>query len=127
MCTDNNIRFPFRQFADDTFLLRWLFKTREVLDSAWEVFESAGECLVMLQRKNGSWDEDSNLLAVSHCFKSSTDSNFCLTKSHITAYQPVHGYSMFHTILGSRCRFFLIRGILIDKRCFQLLLQVGIG
>ena len=90
-------------------------------------FKPFPESIVVLKGKNGGGNQDCHLFAVGYRFKSSPDGYLGLPESHISAYQPVHGESSFHSGLYIGCGLQLVGGILIDKGGFQFLLQVGVG
>ena len=55
-----------------------------------------------------------------------TYSHFRFSESYITAYQSVHGTVTLHIGLHCLGRGKLVGGILVDKRCFQLILHIGV-
>ena len=81
----------------------------------------------MLQCQNGCWYQNGHLFAVGHGFKSSANGHLGFTKAHVATHQAIHRNAFLHVAFyGSRC-FFLVGCIFVNKRSFELGLQVRVG
>ena len=80
----------------------------------------------MLQCQNRCRHQHRNLLAIGGSLECCTNSNLGLSKSYITAYQPIHRAFRLHISLDSLGSLGLVRCILPLERCLQRLLQITI-
>ena len=90
-------------------------QTAYIIYVAWEVLQTAQECLVMLQGEDGRRNKDSNLLAVRNRLECSADGDFSLAEAHIAAYKPVHRAVVLHVALDGLHCLFLVRSVLIHE------------
>ena len=78
----------------------------------------------MLESQDGGWDQDSGLLAIAGRLEGRPNSDLGFAKPHIAADQSVHGVSLLHIRFDGFGGFALIGGVFVQKRRFQLVLQV---
>src|SRR5258705_5937588 len=76
----------------------------------------------MLLGENGGGNENGNLAAIHDCFEGGADTDFSLTKAHITADEAVHWLGTFHVSLCFENRPHLIGGFLEQEGAFKLAL-----
>ena len=81
----------------------------------------------MLEGKNGGRHKHRHLLGVTGCLECCTHRHFGLSKPDITADQPVHRTGTLHICLYVIGSLQLIRRILIEEGCFQLVLHEGVA
>ena len=127
MSPNENVYFPFGQPGEGFLLLFGRFQAADKVNCAGKVGKALAKSLVVLECQYGGGYQNSNLLAIGYRFESGTYGHLGFSKAHIATNQPVHWNRFFH-ILFQRLRcLHLIGSILVDKRGFQLFLQVGVG
>ena len=67
------------------------------------------------------------LFTVASSLKGRTHSDLRLAETYIATHQTVHGLCLLHISLHIVGGLQLVGSILIEERCLQLLLQVGVG
>ena len=81
----------------------------------------------MLKGQYGSRYQNGDLLTIVNSFKSCPYGHLGFTKTNVPANKSVHGSFTFHVLFDVFGRFALVRGIFIDKRGFQFMLQITVG
>ena len=81
----------------------------------------------MLISQYGCRHQYGHLLGVARRLEGSTHSDLRLAKPHIATDQAVHRTSLFHVSLDVVGSLQLVRGILIEERSLQFLLQERVG
>ena len=89
--------------------------------------EARAEGGVVLKGEDGRGDEHGDLLAVGGGLERSAYGYFRLSETHVAADQAVHGETLLHITLHRAGGLFLVGGILIHERRFELGLQVRIS
>ena len=80
----------------------------------------------MLEGKNGGWYEYGYLFAFRRYFESSPHGYFGLAESYISADKAVHGHRALEVAFYVGGCFCLIRRVLIEEGCLQLVLHVSV-
>ena len=80
-----------------------------------KTFEAIRECLGMLARKQGRWDNDRHLLAVQRDRKGCAECDFGFAEADIAANQPVHRLAGIEIVQRRGDRTQLIFGFLIGE------------
>ena len=81
----------------------------------------------MLIGEHRSGDEDGCLLVVGRGLEGGAYCNLRFSESHIAAYKAIHRPRRLHVVFNRLCGRQLVGGVLIDERCFKLLLQIAVG
>ena len=126
MCPDHEVQLAFLQSFHYFFFLLSGAEPVDVIYTGAHGAQSFLETMTVLQRENSRRYQHSNLLTISDSFESCTNSYFRFSKSYITADKTVHWMWFFHILLDILCCFKLVRCILVDKGCFEFILQIAI-
>ena len=78
----------------------------------------------MLQGQYGGWDQDGRLFPIAGGLECGSYGDFRFAESHIPTDQAVHGVCLLHIRFDRFGCFVLIRGILVQKRSLQFMLQI---
>ena len=124
----HDVDFPFRHPGQDGLLLFGRPKAAQHLDFYRVVFETLQEVRVVLLREHGRGDQDRHLLSVHDRLVGRPDRYLRLAETHVPAYEPVHGPLAFHVPEDRFDGPYLILGLLVRKRCLELVVgRVGFG
>ena len=99
-------------------------KTIQVINPYGQSLEPRSKGPRMLQGKDGGWDQDGGLFPVAGRLKGRPYSHLGFAKPHVTADQSIHGEGFLHVRFDRFGGFALIGGVFVQKRGFQLVLQV---
>ena len=99
----------------------------EIFHCAWEIFQSAFECLVVLVGQDCGRYEHCHLFVVGNSLECGPYRHFRFSETDVAADEPVHRRVAFHVVLHVLCGFQLVGGIFVDERGFQLMLHETVG
>ncbi len=122
-----DVDFPFGKIGEYLACLLGGTCARQVVDTHGEILEALGECVEMLIGEHGGRHEHSGLLAVGGGLECGTDGNLGLAEANVATHKTVHRTRRLHIALYSLCGSKLVGGVLVDKRCLKLVLQIGVG
>ena len=115
MCSDQDVDLSILQVNQQLLLLFGRLEPVDVVDPAGKCLQPIGKCFIMLQRQDGCWHQNCNLLALSNHFKRCANRDFGLSKPDISANQAVHRIGFFQIFLHINGSFDLVGRIFIDK------------
>ena len=124
---DDHVYLALGQVSEDGLRLFGGLGAAQVFHPHGELLETLLERVVMLQRKNCRRYEHGHLFAVGRGLERGAHGYLRLAETHITADQPVHRTRTLHVMFHVRRGLGLIRRVLIQERCLQLLLHVCVG
>ena len=126
MGTDQYIDFAISHLLENLIGFGSTLGPAQMFDPHRELLKPITEGTIVLQCQNSGRHQNCHLLRIIHRLKRRTNRHLGFTKAHITANQPVHRRTSLHIGLHRLRRRLLIRRILIDKRCLQLILQIAV-
>ena len=120
----DNINFTFFKFLQRFLFLFGRFEAVYIIHGYRKIFQALTESFKMLERQDGGGHQYGRLFAVATAFEGCPYGDLRFSKTHVTAYQPVHRRWRFHILLYISGGLALIGRIFINKGSFQLGLHV---
>ena len=99
MGADDDVQAARLQVFECLFLLPGVAEARQELDAHRECNEALLEGVVMLERQNRGGSKHSHLLGIHDGLESRPHGHLCLSVSHVSAEEAVHGAGIFHIAL----------------------------
>ena len=122
-----DVYLPFGQVGQNLFGLFGGSGARQIFHPCREVGQAFAERVEMLIGKHCGRHQHSHLFVVGHGLECRADGHFGFAETHVAAHKAVHRPWAFHVFLHGSRRCGLVGGVLVDERCLQLVLQVGVG